>query len=843
MLSVRTIRARLLLLAFAAGLPPAAALAWQTQGHPDRSLALALAALAPALALAVWLARRIARPIDELARTADAVVAGEATARTRVNGLPELAAVARAFNHMLDVQERADAALRESENLKRDILASSLDCIVAMDCAGTVVEFNPAAEATFGYRRAEVLGRRMAELLIPPHLRAAHERGLARHLAGGEARMLGRRLEVEAMRADGAVFPVELSITTTRGGAATLFVAFMRDITERKAAEQRIRRLNRVYAVLSGINSAIVRTRSREELFHDACRIAVDEGGFRMAWIGLVDREAMLVQPVASAGAVGDFFEVAPLAVLENRPGGHGLAGRAVRELRPMVSNDVQADPQRLMKRELAERGINSVAIFALVVDGAGAGVLAFYAAETGAFDADELRLLSELAQDVSFALAHLEQEAKLDYLASHDPLTGLANRDLFLRRLQRELERARSGGSIVALTLLDLQRFKAVNDALGRQAGDELLRQVAARLLAGDEHPRRVARLGNDIFAVITRDARDAQAMGKRTEERSREIFGRPFVLADTEIRADAHFGIALFPADGTDGEALLRHAEAALKKARERGERCVFFDPEMTARVAEKLSLETRLRRALEHEEFVLHYQPKVVAENGRVAGVEALIRWQSPDLGLVPPAKFIALLEETGLIFEVGGWALKRAAHDHRRWAEALPRAPRVAVNVSPRQLRQKDFVERVEQALMEGVAPAGIDLEITESAIMDDIAGNIDKLKSVRALGIKVAIDDFGTGYSSLAYLARLPVQALKIDRSFVVTMLEDGNTMTLVQTIISLARSLRLEVVAEGVETEEQAKVLRLLRCEYLQGFLFSRPLPFEELTPLLGAPL
>jgi EAL domain-containing protein (putative c-di-GMP-specific phosphodiesterase class I) len=253
------------------------------------------------------------------------------------------------------------------------------------------------------------------------------------------------------------------------------------------------------------------------------------------------------------------------------------------------------------------------------------------------------------------------------------------------------------------------------------------------------------------------------------------------------------------------------------------------------------EKLALENKLRLALEREEFVLHYQPKVSLENRAIVGVEALIRWQSPELGLVPPDRFIPLLEETGLILQVGSWVMTRAALDHRGWVEQKLKAPRVAVNVSSIQLRQRDFVRMVEQAVMSGVAPTGIDLEITESVIMQDIQANIGKLHAVRGLGLRISIDDFGTGYSSLAYLAKLPVETLKIDRAFISTMLDDLDTATLVQTVISMAHSLRLKVVAEGVETEEQAKWLRLLRCDEMQGYVFSRPLPLKMLTAMLKA--
>jgi EAL domain-containing protein (putative c-di-GMP-specific phosphodiesterase class I) len=296
----------------------------------------------------------------------------------------------------------------------------------------------------------------------------------------------------------------------------------------------------------------------------------------------------------------------------------------------------------------------------------------------------------------------------------------------------------------------------------------------------------------------------------------------------------------MAVFPGDGTDAETLYRNAESAHKKARAAPERYLFYDQHMTDRVAERLNLENKLQLALERDEFVLHYQPKVDLETGHIQGVEALIRWRSPELGLVPPMHFIPLLEETGMILEVGAWAMRRAASDHRAWLAQGLAAPRVAVNVSPIQLRRRDFVHTLRAALAEGADIAGLDLEITETLIMEDIEAMIEKLAAVRDMGIGVAVDDFGTGYSSLRYLAKLPVQTLKIDRSFVSTMLDDANTMSLVSTIISLAHSLKLKVVAEGVESEEQAEILRTLKCDLMQGYLISKALPVKELEALLS---
>jgi EAL domain-containing protein (putative c-di-GMP-specific phosphodiesterase class I) len=329
-------------------------------------------------------------------------------------------------------------------------------------------------------------------------------------------------------------------------------------------------------------------------------------------------------------------------------------------------------------------------------------------------------------------------------------------------------------------------------------------------------------------------------QEVARRTEEKLRGCFGEPFRVGDAELRISAKVGIAMFPSDGADADTLFRNAEAAVKKAKTSGERYLFYTQQMTERTAERLALENKLRRALERQEFVLHYQPKFDAQTKRIGGVEALIRWQSPELGLVPPLQFIPLLEETGLIFEVGAWALRQAAFDYRRWRKLGLEAPRVAVNVSAFQLRRRDFVESVQNVLGEGAGSAAIDLEITESLVMEDIQANTEKLEALRLLGVEIAIDDFGTGYSSLAYLAKLPVQILKIDRSFIITMLKDPHTMTLVSTIVSLAHSLNLKVVAEGVDSEDQVAELKRLGCDQMQGYLFSKPVDFDAITLLIG---
>jgi diguanylate cyclase (GGDEF)-like protein len=420
-------------------------------------------------------------------------------------------------------------------------------------------------------------------------------------------------------------------------------------------------------------------------------------------------------------------------------------------------------------------------------------------------------------------------------YLSHFDPVSGLPNAVLFREHLARLLDAAGRSGRKVVVAMMDVERFNTLNDTYGREAGDALLRQIGERLAREQSGGGLVARVSGGRFAIALPGA-DGVAPGA-VEHALVRWFGAPFSVGEVEIAVAARIGLAVFPGDGAQPDALLTNAEAALKKAKAAGERWLAYAPEMARRVAERMTLETKLRRALERQEFALHYQPKIELDTRRVAGLEALLRWRHPERGLVAPMEFIPVLEETGMILEVGRWALRRALLDQKQWAAEGVRVPRVAVNVSSLELRQRDFVETVREAIGQD-APL-IDLEVTETWIMDDVESSIDKLGRLRRLGIGVAIDDFGTGYSSLAYLAKLPVETLKIDRSFIHRMLEDEETMALVQAIISLARAMKLKTVAEGVETEEQADVLELLRCDQLQGYFFCRPQPREQLSAML----
>ena len=725
----------------------------------------------------------------------------------------------------------AEAALRESEVKYRELIEQASDGIFVTDKEGKFILANSRYCEMLGYSRDELLGLH-SEATYPEEereKRAQHRAEVRERKTSLYERMIRRR--------DGSCFPAEVSIKLLGNDNVQ---GIIRDITARKESEAKIHHLNRVHAVLSGINALIVRVRDRDELFQGVCRIAIEAGQFPMAWVGLADRETKRVKPAAWGGEAAKFLASAPLSMSESRAVGRGMSGSAIEEKKAMIANDIQNDPRTQMKEQCKERGIGSLVMLPLVVQGEGIGVLALYAREIGFFDDEEMKLLLELAGDISFALDHIEKEERIEYLAYYDSLTGLANRSLFHERLVQYVNAAQSEKSKLAVAVVDVDRFKTINDTLGRQAGDELLRQIAGRI-EGHAGPIRMARISADRFAIVRTGVSSESEVARIAEQWLADCFGPPYAVSGTELRVSAKAGIALFPNDGADADALFQNAEAALKKAKATGERYLFHTQQMTERIGEKLALENKLRQALEKEEFVLHYQPMVDTATRRIESVEALIRWQSPELGLVPPMQFIPLLEETGLILEVGAWALRRAVRDHRNWKDRGLPAPRISVNVSPIQLRKRDFVATVEEALKFGALPPGIDLEITESLVMADIEANMKKLEAVRVLGVSIAIDDFGTGYSSLGYLAKLPVQSLKIDRSFIITMLRDPNVMTLVSTIVSLAHSLHLKVVAEGVDAEEQAEALKRLGCHEMQGYLISKPVPFDEMTVLLGS--
>lgn len=734
----------------------------------------------------------------------------------------------------MDITDRkqAEQKLEASRQRLDGIVASAMDGIITIDADYRIVLINPAAEEMFGYSASEILGQSINRLM-PERFRAGHAQQIAQFGRFGVTnRRMGEFDTVFGLRKDNETFPIEVAISHDRSSGQSFFIATLRDVTAQVESEQKIRQLNRVRAVLSGITGLIVHAAGRDELFREACRIAVEDGGFRMAMVGLLDAGTGKVVPVASAGKDEALLAVIRSHLTSDEIASATMAARAIRNKTAIVSNDVGNDPQALLREHYTRAGVRSLVVLPLIASEQAVGILVLYAREKDFFHEEEMALLTGLADDVALAIAHFDRQDRLDYLASYDPLTGLANRQLLLERLAHWTGGAADAGHRVALALVDLERFKNINDTLGPPAGDSLLQQVSAWLAQSVGNVERVARIGADQFAVVLREEGQGGDSVGQLETMIERFLLHPFQLNGDAYRISAKFGVAIFPDDGADAGVLFQHAEAALKKAKAEGSRHLFYTQKMTESVAQRTSMENRLRHALENEEYMLHYQPKVNLSSGEISGVEALIRWNDPLAGLVAPGLFIPILEETGLIYDVGLWALHQSLRDHIHWRAAGLQAVRIAVNVSPLQMRHPGFIAAIEQTVaMDSLAAQALELEITESMIMGNIAQAIASLHAIRALGISIAIDDFGTGFSSLGYLSKLPINTLKIDRMFVTEMATSPQGLSLVSTIISLAHSLDLKVVAEGVETEEQSRLLRLLKCDEMQGYFFSRPVP------------
>jgi diguanylate cyclase (GGDEF)-like protein/PAS domain S-box-containing protein len=650
------------------------------------------------------------------------------------------------------------------------------------------------------------------------------------------------QVEFRIQRPDGAVRWVLTRIFPVRDSTGTVVrtVGATTDITASKTAELRIVRLNRTHSVLSGINSLIVRATDRDALLRDACHLAVGHGGFRAAWCGLLEGDSRELRATAYAGYASDLAASTRLTI-DAATAEVSLVAEAMMSGKPAHCNDLtRADSRSLHREQFLAQGFRAMVALPLIVDGKSMGCFGLLADTPDYFDDEEMRLLKELADDISFALDHIGKSERLTYLARFDPLTGLANRRAFGERLGQYVGMAAHTRSSFAVVVVDPERFEALNNAMGRAAGDEVLRQAALRFAEAAGGQDVCGHIGSDQFAAIISGSVNGAGITRVLEELWRKWLATPFEVDGEAVELTAKSGVAIYPTDGTTADALLTNAAAALRMAKESGKAVGFYTRHISERIAERLALEKDLRRALEKGEYELHYQPKVDLAGGHITGLEALLRWRSPEHGLVAPGAFVPLLEENGMIVEVGAWALRQACLDRGRWLQQGLDAPRVAVNVSAVQLRRDDFVHMVEQVVQPAGAAAGLDIEVTESVLMNDVGENLLKLKAVRDFGVVIALDDFGTGYSSLAYLARLPVGVLKIDRSFVASMLEDPSVMTLVSTVISLGRSLKLVTVAEGVESEEQAKILRLLGCDQIQGYLISRPLPFDGITALLA---
>jgi diguanylate cyclase (GGDEF)-like protein/PAS domain S-box-containing protein len=741
-------------------------------------------------------------------------------------------------------------ALRESEEKFRSISASAKDAIIMLDGNGLISFWNPAAEAMFGYPAQEALGQDMHALCAPRRFHQAYLDGIREFRRSGTGAAVGKTLELAAMRKGGAEFPMEISLSAVRRKDEWLAIGIVRDITERKQTELAQKRLNRALRILSGCNSALVHVTDEGTLLNEVCRLIVELGEYRMAWVGYAEQDsARTVRCVARAGHdEGYIDEMAVTGADDAR--GCSPTGAAIREQGPVIARDTPTDPKfPLWGQQASVHGYASCVAVPVRMAGRVLGAISIYAAVADAFDAEEVQLLEDLADDLGYGIqSRREAEARerfereLEYQHNYDTLTGLPNRTLFEDRFGRDLIHAHREGRIVAALSLDVDRFKAVNDSLGYGTGDALLRHLGECLSGCLRDGDTLARLSSDEFAVSLNDIlreEDVVSVVRRLLMAAKQ----PLEAAGHSISVNLSVGISLFPKDGGDVPSLMKNADAAMYSAKSLGGNTFrYYAPDMNVRMSARFALETEIRRAIDGNELRVHYQPKVNLATGHMTGAEALVRWQNPERGLVPPGDFIPLAEETGLIQPIGVWVLETVCNQLRCWLDQGGAVLPVAVNLSAHQFRDENLVSRVEQALRDHrVGAEYLELEITESTLMGDMSQAVAILDGLRALGVKLSLDDFGTGYSSLSYLKRLPVTFLKIDRTFVEDVTTDPDDAAICLAVVDLAHNLGLQVVAEGVETEGQMNYLRKHGCDQMQGYLFSHPVPPEEFAQLMAA--
>ena len=599
-----------------------------------------------------------------------------------------------------------------------------------------------------------------------------------------------------------------------------------RDITERKRAEEQRAAQARYQTKIAQFGEVALASRGAEELIEQAVRSVLEGlGGGVVAYLERAGSERQVVMRCVD-GLAG----AAPSNVFGYEPG-------------EALGQVLDGGSARIAGLPYAWAGTREAVLAPVAHEQGARGVLCALPEAYMSLGVEETRFLAAAASVLSAGLKRIESERRLAFLAQFDALTGLPNRTLLADRFSQMLVQARRRGAQLGALFVDLDEFKLVNDSLGHGAGDELLKEIARRLQATVRSGDTVARIVGDEFAIVLADLarpEDAAVVAQKLIE----ALLAPVDVRGHEVFVTASIGIALFPSDGNDAEALLAAADAAMYRAKQAGRNSFqFYTPEINRRTKARAVLGRELRRALERDEFRLVYQPKFDLKSERPSGAEALLRWQHPSRGVVLPAEFIAILEESGLISQIGEWVLRQACADIRTWQGRGVRALPIAVNLSARQFRQLDLAARIRSIVdAAGVAPELIELEITESQLMQDPDHAIRAMRSLASAGVRIAIDDFGTGYSSLAYLTRFPVSALKIDRSFVAGILQQGGDATIVRTIIEMAHTLGLAVIAEGVEHEGQKHFLRGLGCEQAQGYLFGKPVDADGMAELAGAP-
>jgi diguanylate cyclase (GGDEF)-like protein len=609
------------------------------------------------------------------------------------------------------------------------------------------------------------------------------------------------------------------------------------DITERKQSERRQameHAITRVLAEAESTDTAIM------QILQTICETMGWEYGDHYEYndeTGALRRGEMWAIDTPEMNAFGEFAE--HRSVKPDSSGG-GLLRRAFAEGKPVWIADITKHGALNRKAQAAKAGLHGAFAFPLVASGQVLGVLEFFHRDVREPDETLIQIAESVGSQIGQFIVRMRAEEAVKFVAMHDALTHLPNRVMFNERLEQAISHAQRHAKRLAVMFIDLDRFKNINDTLGHETGDLLLREVAQRITENLRAGDMVARLGGDEFVVLLEDVEEASAVAS-VAEKLIEALTANFVVAGREVHVSASIGVSTYPLDGQDQRSLMRFADIAMYRAKEQGRSTFqFYTDKINFHSLERLTLESQLRGALERDELVVHYQPVVDAQSGIIVGMEALVRWEHAEAGLLPPAKFIALAEETGLIVPIGEWVLHTACNQQRKWIERGLPAIDIAVNLAPRQFVHRQLADDISRVLSKTGCDAGsLVLEITESTVMHNSGRAVALLNELRESGIRFAIDDFGTGYSSLGYLKRYPIDCLKIDRSFIADIPGDPGNTAITQAIVAMAHSLGLKVIAEGVETREQLAFLRERGCDEVQGFYFSKAVAEPEATALL----
>lgn len=684
-----------------------------------------------------------------------------------------------------------EESLENEQNLTSAVLDTVGALVVVLDREGHIIRFNHACEEVTGYLFEEVRGRYVFDVLIPPE-QVESVKGVFRSLTVGQ---FPNQYENYWLTKGGGRRLISWKNSALVGpdGEVQWVIPTGIDITEQRRAEEALKESEAQFrATFDQAAVGIVHADLKGKILRVNQRICDITGYTRDELIEATFHD--ITHP--------DDLEV------------------DIKHVEQLLAGSIQtfSIEKRYIRKDGSHVWVNLTV--SLVCD-----------------SSSESKYFIAVVEDIT---ERKQAEETIRYMAYYDPLTDLPNRTLLNDRLTLALANARRSGDTVAMLFLDLDNFKTINDTLGHIVGDQLLQAVAERLRGCLREGDTIARLGGDEFTLLLPRISHVEDAAK-TAQKVIDALKEPFDFNGRELHVTTSIGIALYPNDGEDVLTLLKNADTALYRAKEQGRNNYqLYAPAMNSSALERLYLESSMRKALERGEFALHYQPQVNLNTGKIVGMEALVRWQHPEFGLILPAEFIPIAEETGLILPIGEWVLNTACKRGRAWQDAGYQDIRVAVNLSARQFQQRDLIGVVKQALDEsGLDPNYLELEITESAIMKDADAAVSILHKLKEIGIKVAIDDFGTGYSSLSYLKRFPIDILKIDQSFVRDITIDPDDAAIAKAIITLAHSLGLTALAEGVENVEQVEFLRSLKCDGVQGYLFSCPVPAEEATELL----